>query len=544
MSPRYLIFMLLFVFSVLSFSTLEAQVADEEIGRLIEQADKIMYANPEQAAFYARKAIELPSEDAEKDQRVRGMLVYSQAEKLLGNFDSSIKILFDALGLVEVSDNILKGEVLLSIGIIYSNLADYNKAIEYNDKATSVFKSFSDSALIASSYNYRGIIHYNLGEFNIAEQFFLQSLSINRSLKLMKEIAGNLNNLCLYKGDFDEKIGCINEAIAINKNLNAQWSLAENYNNLAKQYYYAGEYEKSLKALTMSRDIADSIGAKELICDNYEYSSWVYDALGDYKSAYHSLNQLYVLSSLLQRSNMLRSLEQDVANKKLQEQKRMTAIREQDYRIEILKRNVFLLLILLVLMVLVILFLTKWYKRRKQIELMNTRYLLEHAERENAELKIRQQTLELENIQNILEDKRKDVTEFAIFLQSQNELLDNIRGKVKEGYELKNDKILGHLKKINLFILQYQDSSKNNNKLLISIEEKNQEFNQRLLKKHSDLTRGEQELASLLRINLTTKEISIVTGKNPKTINMNRYRLRKSLNLLSEENLNEYLQNI
>ena len=77
MSPRYLIFMLLFVFSVLSFSTLEAQVADEEIGRLIEQADKIMYANPEQAAFYARKAIELPSEDAEKDQRVRGMLVYS-----------------------------------------------------------------------------------------------------------------------------------------------------------------------------------------------------------------------------------------------------------------------------------------------------------------------------------------------------------------------------------------------------------------------------------------------------------------------------------
>lgn len=61
---------------------------------------------------------------------------------------------------------------------------------------------------------------------------------------------------------------------------------------------------------------------------------------------------------------------------------------------------------------------------------------------------------------------------------------------------------------------------------------------------HPNLTQGEKYLATLLRVNLSTKEISMLTGNVPKTINMNRYRLRKSLNLSSEDDLTDYLQNI
>ena len=42
---------------------------------------------------------------------------------------------------------------------------------------------------------------------------------------------------------------------------------------------------------------------------------------------------------------------------------------------------------------------------------------------------------------------------------------------------------------------------------------------------------------------LSTKEISMISGNSPKTINMNRYRLRKALNLPTEKDLVEYLQN-
>jgi hypothetical protein len=51
-------------------------------------------------------------------------------------------------------------------------------------------------------------------------------------------------------------------------------------------------------------------------------------------------------------------------------------------------------------------------------------------------------------------------------------------------------------------------------------------------------------LATLLRVNLSTKDIAMLTGNMPKTINMNRYRLRKALGLLPEDELTKYLPDI
>lgn len=541
------IYLLIFFYvSYLSFafsSEINQSIIDE-VRDLNEKAKNIIYTNPEQALIFTSNAIQLFPDDIKSNEKVEAMLLYGLAERFLGNFDSGIKILFDALEYLETSDSSLAGEVYSLIGLMYNKLTDYNKAIDYNDRATAIFKSVNDSVLLADSYKNRGLIHYNLDEFNIAEQFFQQSLSINRSLKLMSEIAANLNNLCLYKGDFQEKYNYITEAIVINKHLDAQWALGENYNNLGKQYYFNGDYNLALDALATANEIAYRIGAKELICDNFEYHSLVYEATGDYEKAFHALEQLHILNNELQSSNKLRSVESEISNKRLVEQKRLTELKDQDYKIELLKRNLIILTVLLVFIVISIAFLTKWYRRRKAMELINAQYKLEQSQREVAELKIYRQNLELNNFRESMDEKRKEMTEFAVFLQSQNELLDKIREKIKKGYNLNETEQQKHLKNINLYIAQYQSSNAISDKLLLNFEQKHQEFRERLLHKHENLTKGEVELASLLLISLSTKDIAIITGKTPKTINMNRYRLRKSLNLTSEQNLNEYLQSI
>lgn len=526
----------------------ERIVVNEEAQILIEKSQEIIYTNPEQAVYYATQAIQLVSKgekaDQKNDQKAEAMLAFSLAERLLGNFDSSIKMLYDALDYVTLRNLALRGKIYSLMGVVYCSLTDYNTAIDYNDKATSLFKTIGDSASIAASYNNRGIIHYSLDEFNIAEQFLLRALKINRSLKLIKEVAANLNNLALYKGDYKEKLDFINEAIVINKNLNAQWALGENFNNLGKQYFYAKEYDNALEALSKAEDIASSIGAKDLISDNYEYLSWVYAAKGDYRKAYESLNELRRLNRERQSSNKLRSIEQDISNKRFQKQKAASEKIEQDYEIELLRLNIFILVVVFLLLIAISIFLTKWYRRKRLMELMNARYLLEQSERQVAELKVRQQELELETAQDTLINKRKEITAFAIFLQSRNELLDKIRDMIKKGYRMSESEMVKHLKKLNLFIAQYQSTDKDSSTVLMNVEERNQEFLHRLTNHHPNLTEGEKNLALLLCINLSTKEISLLTGKNPKTINMNRYRLRKSLNLSSNDSLTEYIQNI
>lgn len=532
----YLLFIyLLIATSLQAKDTKQAQT-------LIEQAQRYLFSNPKQASYYAAQAVALFPDDKPDEVRAQAMLLHSQAEQLLGNFDLSIKNLYDAQKYIPSSNKQQTAQLYSLMGRVYSKLGDANKAIELNDKATSMFKAIGDSASVAACYNERGVMHYLLNEFLVAEQFLQRALAINRAQRNLKEIATNLNNLCLYQGNTKEKLSLIQEAITLNKNLDSQWSLGENYNNMGKQYFFDEQYDKALEALQKAYDYAHNIGARELICDNYEYSSWVYAATGDYTKAYTRLSQMYALSKDLQSNNKLRNIEQEISYKRYQDQKYTTEMQEQAYKIELLKRNLWLLGSVFVLGLAFSVFLYKWYRRRKGLQLIEARYQLELSEREVSELKLHQQELELQHVQSALDDSRQEVTSFAVFLKSRNELLDKIREMIKEGYKMENQALIPHLKKVNAFISQYQSGDKTNNSLLLNIEEKNKEFLERLAEKHPDLTQGEKYLATLLRVNLSTKEISMITGTIPKTINMNRYRLRKSLNLSTEEDLVEYLQ--
>ncbi len=534
---------LLFIYFFLLAFSLRAQDTNQA-QTLIEQAQKYLFNNPKQASYYASQAAAMYKEDAPNEVRAQAMLLHCQAEQLLGNFDLSIKNLYDTQKYINPANKRQTAQLYSLMGRVYSKLGDYNKAIELNDKATSIFKAIGDSASVAGCYNERGVMHHFLSEFIVAERFLQRALAINRAQHNLKEIATTLNNLCLYQGDTEEKLSLIQEAITINKNLDAQWSLGENYNNMGKQYYYGKQYSKSLEALHKAHDYAHNIGARELLCDNYEYSAMVYAAVGDYARAYKYLEQMYYLSKDLQSNNKLRNIEQEISYKRYQDQKYATEMQEQTYKTELLKRSLWLLGSILVLGIAFSIFLYKWYKRRKDLQLVEARYQLQLSEREVSELKLHQQELELQNVQSALQDSRQEATSFAVFLRSRNELLDKIREMVKEGYKMDSQNITPHLKKINAFISQYQSGDKTNNTLLMNIEDKHNEFQQKLIAIHPKLTQGEKYLATLLRVNLSTKEIAMLTGTTPKTINMNRYRLRKSLNLSSEEDLTDYLQNI
>ena len=516
----------------------------QQAQKLIDQAQKYLYNNPKQASYYAVQASALFPEDEPSEVRAQAMFLYCQAEQLLGNFDLSLKNLYDTQKYIDPANKQQSAQLYSLMGRVYSKLGDYNKAIELNDKATSIFKVIGDSTSVAGCYNERGVMHHFMNEFVVAERFFQRALAINRAQRNLKEIATNLNNLCLYRGNTEEKLSFIQEAITINKNLDAQWSLGENYNNMGKQYYYDKQYSKALEALHKAYEYAHNIGARELICDNYEYSSMVYAAIGDYAQAYKYLEKMQHLSKELQSSNKLRNIEQEISYKRYQDQKHATEMQEQIYEIELLKRNLWLLGSILILGLAVSIFLYKWYKRRKDLQLVEARYQLQLSEKEVAELRMHKQELELQNVNNALATSRQEATSFAVFLKSRNELLDKIREMVKEGYKMDAQAITPHLKKINAFISQSQSGDKTNSALLTNIDDKSNEFLQRLVAIHPKLTQGEKYLATLLRVNLSTKEISMLTGTTPKTINMNRYRLRKSLNLSSEEDLTDYLQNI
>lgn len=537
---RLLLFFYLFCATLLAATRLQAEDM-QRADSLKKQAEAILYSNPKQALDLAYQAIQLCPDKKPNSQRAEIVMLYCHAEQLLGNFDLSIQHLYDVEPYIMPTEKRLHARWLSLMGRVYGKLDDYKKAIELNEQATAVYQELGDSLAVAGCYNDRGVIHNFWSEHEEAECYFLMALEINRLKGNLRGIVANLNNLCLYPGDTEAKLNYIQEAITINKHLNDKWSLGENYNNLGKQLYFGGRYREALEALETAYEYASEIGARELLCDNYEYHARLYAKMGVYRQAYDNVLKMNDMRSKLQSSNRLRNIEQDIAYKQYQQQKFEAEQQQQAYKIKLLNRNLWILVILFVLVVACGFYVNKLSKRRKDLELMKARYQLQCSERELDELKLHQKQLELQSVQDALEASRQEVTTFAVFLQSRDQLLDKIREMIKEGYKMDAASFVPHLKKLNAYISQYQSGNTANSTLMQNIEEKNQAFVQRLTEKHPDLTQGEIHLATLLRVNLSTKEIAMITGTTPKTVNMNRYRLRKALDLEGEEDLVEYL---
>ena len=485
------------------------------------------------------------TETTDKNDIYMLLFIKAKAERLLGNYDESLNSLYKIDLKSFDNETNIKGEIYNLMSLCYCNLSDYHKAIELNDKAISIFKINNDSARLASAYNNKGIIHNHMSEDIQSEKFLLEALKINRALKNIKGISANLNNLCLYHGNLTQQKEYIKEAIIINKNIDAKWALAENFNNLGRLYIYKNDSFNANKALKEAYNIANEIGAKGIICDNYEYFSRLNAQSGNYKKAFEYQSKLNSLKQELQSENNLRKIELNIAEEKLNKIIRKNEIEKREYEIQKLERNIYGIIIVCSLASIITILLTQHSKRKKKLALIKAQYKLEQSQHEIARQNIELQNMELQNVQLKLENNKQQMTNMAAFLKSRNELLEKIKELIKQGYKLNGSEAIIHLKKINAIITQYQNNDKTTNiATLKNTEDINNEFIERLERKHTNLTQGEKHLACLLRTDMSAKEIAIITGTTPKTINMNRYRLRKALNLSNEIDLVEYIKQI
>ena len=250
------------------------------------------------------------------------------------------------------------------------------------------------------------------------------------------------------------------------------------------------------------------------------------------------------LVSELQRRNNQRNTEIALSRKLHDDMEKAVRQKENDYEISLLHLYLIILMALVVLLMVGAFLYSKWVRHKKNLQIYETRHELDKQKQEIDSLKLREQQLELENAQNMLNLSRQELTGFAAFLKSRKELTEKIKEMLKEGYRLPKDDMAAHLKKINAFISSYSTHDTITQSIILKAEERNKSFMENLMSRHPNLTKGEQNLALLIRGGLSSKEISILLGLEPKTINMNRYRLRKSLEISQETDLEEYLSTL
>lgn len=207
-----------------------------------------------------------------------------------------------------------------NIGIVYANLGDYDKALEYYFKALEIYKvvlgeKHSDTA---SSYNNIGLVYDNLGDYDKALEFKNKALEIQKDVLGEKhaDTAMSYNNIGLIYsifGDYDKALEHHLKSLEIQKEILGEnhRDTATSYNNIGVVYTNLGEYDKVLeyhfKALEIRKDVLGENHPNTAI--SYNNIGIVFDNLGDYDKALE-----YYLKALEIRKTILGENHPDTAN--------------------------------------------------------------------------------------------------------------------------------------------------------------------------------------------------------------------------------------
>lgn len=141
-----------------------------------------------------------------------------------------------------------------------------------------------------------------------------------------------------------------------------------------------------------------------------------------------------------------------------------------------------------------------------------------------------------EKLESTLSVKEDQLTDIAIFLSQNKEILRGIKKKLSNLKSSQNlDKDLLDELIVKISDVLYID--KDLNQFYELIEDVNNSFISNLMGKYPNLTKNEVRLISLLKLNLSSKEIAVLINISPKSVNVSRHRLRKKLNMSRDESL-------
>lgn len=153
--------------------------------------------------------------------------------------------------------------------------------------------------------------------------------------------------------------------------------------------------------------------------------------------------------------------------------------------------------------------------------------------------------LQNKELKDVVESKDAELFTLTSFIVGKNELILNMKDLVLDFYEKKDIKgMLPLTQQIQALLNQSLDTEDDWKMFLVKFEEKHSTFFKNLKAKFPELTNNDLRLCACLKLNMDTKEIASLLSVSIRSVENNRYRLRKKLALEPSQNLNEYLISI
>ncbi|MEY3304543.1 MAG: hypothetical protein RLZZ139_2916 [Cyanobacteriota bacterium] len=204
------------------------------------------------------------------DRQVEADQFFSQGTRLYQGkqYQESLLVLEQALRIYrEVKYRQGEGKALGVLGLVYSDLGKYDKAIEYQLQRLDVARELKDRRGEATALQNLGSNYNSLDKYEKAIEYYLKRLDITRELKnrqLEEQTLGSLGRAYYSLGKYDKAIESHLQSLEIAREIKDRISEGQSLGNLGNAYYALGKYDKAiefhLQHLALSREIKNRDG--------------------------------------------------------------------------------------------------------------------------------------------------------------------------------------------------------------------------------------------------------------------------------------------
>jgi tetratricopeptide (TPR) repeat protein len=500
---------------------------------------------PEKAHIYMNEALALADSLHYKLGQAEAHLTEAMIFRLEGQTNKDLESLIKAMHLFESSsDSMGIARTYTEMGISNHQQGDYKSARDHYVKALEMHKAIHNPSGVAVTLRKIGIIESEMKDYEHALNTFGVALQIEKEINNVDGIANLLNNIgVIYyeKGEYGKALEYYDQSMPLFKSTNNLNRLPAAYHNLARVFLAQGKIEQALEHAELGLPIARETGNRLAMLESMQLFTDIYLAKKDYKNAYHYLTETKAIEdSVVNKANSVQYAQLKSLIETEQKQQQIELLRKEkewnQFRQNIIYAGLGFALFVGGIII--------YYQRRtirdekqlaeKNKQINETQQALLKIELENKQLAERQ-------LQYDLEFRHKELLTYTLNLVQKNTVMQNVREGIHELLPSTDKENKVKISKL-LKVIDYSlESEKDWDEFRMYFEKVHSSFFENIKMQHPDLTQGDLKLCALISLNLSMKEMAELMGISPESVKMARHRLRKKLNLPTEENLAEFV---
>lgn len=446
------------------------------------------------------------------------------------DLDSAMEYYTKSLGMYEKLDK--KSGMAQTMNNVAGVLIMQKKpalALPYYKDALRLNSMLRDSGQMTNNLVNLGIAFEQLEQFDSAIFYYNKTLAICNQIgdRLTKTIVlESLGNISRKTENYEQAIRYYAESLALNKLLGTHDRLVESQVDMGRTYILLRELDKAEEMLLAALRKAKEINTKSYTSKAYNALAELYAARSDYRNAYQYKSLFSDLNDTLFNEESSKKIME--LNVKYESEKKAQQIALHEKEIEVLNQK------------------AKVDQLRKSVlggglvASMIIGGLAFYSIRQKLNQQKIERAKEKEDYEKDLAFKRKELAIHTLHLVQKSELLESIHEKLEE-LKKEPDVNKNAIRRLVQLIKNDYQTEKDWQNFKSYFEQVHEHFDAKLREHFNDLTHHEIRLATLLKMNLSTKEIAAILNISPDSVNKARYRLRKKLNLSTEDSLENFL---